>query len=359
MDRPVTVFGASGHTGRFVVSELCRRGRMPILSGRDSEKLGAVGHACPVSVIRVASIEEPASLDRALANVAAVVNCAGPFLDTAEAVIDAALRAGIPYLDVTAEAAVAAATFERFADRARAAGIPVVPAMAFFGGLGDLLATVAMDDWQAADEICIAVALDRWNPTRGTRLTGERRGGRRHVFTNGRLEVRSEPPPIGQWDFPAPFGRQEVVGELSTADCVTISRHLRTPEVRAYMNLRPIADLRDPATPGPTAVDERGRSAQIFLVDVVVRRGSEARRATARGQDIYAITAPLVVEALERILDGRVKAVGAVAAGEAFDARDLLEALAGAGSIVRRGSLPIRLPARCSDCRDPYLAQPS
>ena len=335
MDRPVTVFGAAGHTGRFVVSELCRRGRMPILSGRDPEKLGAVGDAYPGSVIRVASIEEPASLDRALADVAAVVNCAGPFLDTAEAVIEAALRAGIPYLDVTAEAAVAATTFERYANRARAAGIPVVPAMAFFGGLGDLLATVAMEDWQAADEICIAFALDGWNPTRGTRLTGERRGAHRHVFTNGRLEVRSEPPPIGRWDFPPPFGRQEVVGELSTADCVTISRHLRTPEVRVYMNVGPIEELRDPGTPGPTAVDERGRSAQIFVVDVLARRGSEARRVTARGQDIYAITAPIVVEALERILDGRVTADGAVAAGEAFDARDLLAALAPEGLSVR------------------------
>ena len=335
MDRPVAVFGASGHTGRFVVSELHRRGRVPVLAGRDPEKLSVVGEAHPGSEIRVASVEEPASLDRALADAAAVVNCAGPFLDTAEAVIEAALRAGIPYLDVTAEAAVAAATFERYGDRARAAGIPVVPAMAFFGGLGDLLATAAMGDWPAADEICVAFALDSWKPTQGTRLTGERRGNRRHVFTNGRLEVRSEPPPHGRWDFPAPFGRQEVVGEISTADCVTISRHLRTPEVRIYMNLGPIAELRDPGTPGPVAVDERGRSAQNFLVDVVARRGSETRCATARGQDIYAISAPIVVEGLERILDGRVEAVGAVTAGEAFDARDLLEALASEGLSVR------------------------
>jgi Saccharopine dehydrogenase NADP binding domain len=334
MDRPVAVYGAAGHTGRFVAQELYRRGRIPILSGRDPEKLSAVGDAHPGTEIRVASIEEPASLDRALADAAAIVNCAGPFLDTAEAVIEAAVRVGIPYLDVTAEAAVAAATFERYADRARAMGIPVVPAMAFFGGLGDLLATVAMGDWPAVDEISVAFALDGWKPTRGTRLTGERRGDRRHVFTNGRLEVRSEPPPLGRWDFPAPFGQQEVVGELSTADCVTISRHLRTPEVRVYMNLGPIADLRDPGTPGPTAVDERGRSAQIFLVDVVARRGSEARRVTARGQDIYAVTASIVVEALERILDGRVKTVGAVAAGEAFNALDLLEALAPEGLTV-------------------------
>jgi hypothetical protein len=36
-NRAVTVFGAYGHTGRFVVAELCRRGWAPILSGRDTD----------------------------------------------------------------------------------------------------------------------------------------------------------------------------------------------------------------------------------------------------------------------------------------------------------------------------------
>jgi Saccharopine dehydrogenase NADP binding domain len=335
MDRPVTVFGAAGHTGRFVVSELHRRGWTPILSGRDAGKLSAVGDVYPGSAVRVASVEDAASLDSALAGAAAVVNCAGPFVDTAEPVIEAALRAGIPYLDVTAEAAAAAAAFERFADDARAARVPVLPAMAFFGGLGDLLVTMAIGDWPDADEICVAFALDGWKPTRGTRLTGERRGGRRHVFTNGRLEVRTEPPPTGRWDFPPPFGRQDVVGELSTPDCVTISRHVRTREIRLFMNAAPIAELRDPETPPPVAVDVSGRSAQTFLVDALARRGDEERRVAAWGRDIYAITAPILVEALERVLDGRVEAVGVVAPGEAFDPREFLEALAPEGLTVR------------------------
>jgi hypothetical protein len=62
-------------------------------------------------------------------------------------------------------------------------------------------------------------------------------------------------------------------------------------------------------------------------VDVIVRSGSEERRATARGRDIYAITAPLVVEATERILDGRIATRGTAAPGEIFAARDFLDAL--------------------------------
>ena len=54
--------------------------------------------------------------------------------------------------------------------------------MAFYGGFGDLLATEAMERWVAADEICIAVAIDSWQPTRGTRLTGQRNAGQHFIF---------------------------------------------------------------------------------------------------------------------------------------------------------------------------------
>jgi NAD(P)-dependent dehydrogenase (short-subunit alcohol dehydrogenase family) len=64
-----------------------------------------------------------------------------------------------------------------------------------------------------------------------------------------------------------------------------------------------------------------------FLLDVVARKGSEERHASARGRDIYAISAPVVVEATQRIVTGMVKKSGVVTAGEAFDAREFLESL--------------------------------
>jgi hypothetical protein len=100
------------------------------------------------------------------------------------------------------------------------------------------------------------------------------------------------------------------------------------------MNLAPLRDLRNPAAPPPTAADDRGRSAPQFAVDVRVRRGDRNIRASASGRDIYAITAPVLVEALQRILDGRVRGGGAFAAGQAFDAGDFLAALAPAGLAV-------------------------
>jgi len=346
----VTVFGAYGHTGRFVVSELRQRGWTPVLSGRDPDKLNALGDVHPGLDLRPARVDDSASLERALAGSAAVINCAGPFARTSVPVIEAALRAEIPYLDVAAEIEAIADTFEQYANRACEAGIVIVPAMAFYGGLSDLLATAAMGDWTIADEICIAYALSSWKPTLGTRATSQvsrqRRSGQRIVFSNHRLQFRTDDAPIVNWTFPPPIGTQVVVGEFTTADSVTIPRHLRTHEIRTYITLNPL-NLDDPDPSPPPATDKTGRSAQTFLVEVVARAGSEERRAVATGRDIYAFTAPLVVEAAQRVVNMRDKTAGVFAAGEIFDARDFLKSLCPAHlSIEIQGSYSIRDAAR-------------
>ncbi|MET9894745.1 saccharopine dehydrogenase NADP-binding domain-containing protein [Streptomyces sp. NPDC006465] len=327
----VTVFGAYGHTGRFVVAELLERGFVPVLSGRDAEKLKALAASHPELDVRPASVDDPAALDHALAGATAVINCAGPFATTAAPVIEAALRAAIPYVDVAAEIEANVDTFEQFTDRARTAGAVIVPAMAFYGGLGDLLTTAAMGDWKAADEAHIAYGLSSWHPTAGTRAAGavsrERRGDRRVRYTQGKLEYTQDAAPTLEWPFPDPMGPRSVIGEFSMADVVTVPSHLAIPEVRNYMTVVAARDLSASDTPAPSAVDDQGRSAQTFLVDVVVRSKGTERRAVARGQDIYAITAPLAVEAVDRILTGRTRTVGVASAGEIFDAADFLRAL--------------------------------
>jgi hypothetical protein len=322
----VAVFGASGHTGRFVVAELIRRGFTPIAIGRNEARLAGLGFQDRAIEARIATVEDPASLDQALGGVAAVINCAGPFLDTAEPLIAAAVRARVHYLDVTAEQASALATFERSAMHAQEAGIIVVPAMGFYGGLGDLLATGAMGDWTSADEIRIGIALDSWRPTQGTRITGQRNTYRRLVIANGKLEPLANPPPEASWTFPEPFGVQDVA-EVPLSETVVISRHLHVSNLHTYLNLTPLRDLRDQNTPPPAPVDETGRSAQVFLVDVIARKGMSVRRAIARGRDIYAFTAPLVAEAAQRVIEGEVEERGVLAPGQMFDAQSFLRSL--------------------------------
>lgn len=321
----VAVYGAAGHTGRFVIRELLRRGFPAIAIGRDAEKLAAADFPAGVRQ-EVATLGESTALARALIGASALINCAGPFLDTAEFLIPAALQARIPYLDVTAEQPSARATFERYSSAAEEAGVAVIPAMGFYGGLSDLLVTAAMGDWTHADEARIAIALDSWHPTEGTRVTGQRNTARRVTIAEGRLEHLPDPAPNSVWPFAEPFGAQEMV-ELPFTEAILIGSHLQLTELHSYLNTAPLRDLRDVSTPAPVAADASGRSAQRFLVEVEIRQGGTVRRAAARGQDIYAITAPLVVEAVERILNSETQRGGVFAPGALFDAGDFLAAL--------------------------------
>ena len=326
MDRSVLVYGAYGHTGRFVVAELLRRGLTPVLSGRDPARLGEMAARSPALQARPAAVDDARALQDAIEGASLVVNCAGPFLDTAVPVAAAAVRAGAHYLDVTAEQAAVQQVYRAHQELDWGAGVAVMPAMAFYGGLADLLATAAVAGWETVDEITVAFGLDRWWPTEGTRKTGRRNTATRLVVDGGRLVPARSPAPLRDWEFPGPLGRQAVAGN-PFSEVIVMARHLAASRISTYLSAVALEDIHDPRTPAPQAADEAGRSAQQFVVDVVVRRGGQERRISAAGRDIYAVTAPLVAEAAGRLIDGRVKALGAVAPGEAFDAAGFLDAL--------------------------------
>lgn len=335
METNVLVYGAYGHTGRFVVAELLRRGLTPVLSGRDAARLDAMSGQFPGLAVRRATVDDAESLEKAVRGAGLVVNCAGPFLDTAVPVATAAVGAGAHYLDVTAEQGAALGVYRAHEELGWPADVAVIPAMAFYGGLADLLATAAVADWAAVDEITVAIGLDRWWPTEGTRLTGRRNTATRLVVAGGRLVPRPTPAPRRVWDFPAPLDRQPVTG-MPFTEVITMARHLTVQRVDTYLTTAALDDIANPATPAPAAVDEDGRSAQRFVVDVAVRRGDRHRRISAAGRDIYAVTAPLIAEAAVRLADGRANVRGAAAPGEVFDAADFLEALSPRHLAVRR-----------------------
>src|SRR5690349_2021695 len=116
--------------------------------------------------------------------------------------------------------------FADYSEAASDAGLLVVPAMAFYGGLSDLMVTAAMGEWTAADSIEIAYGLSSWRPTEGTRAAGrtshERRGGRSVRFAEGALQYHDGTTTEQDWSFPAPFGARRVLAGFTMTDVVTI-----------------------------------------------------------------------------------------------------------------------------------------
>ncbi|WP_284619331.1 NAD(P)H-binding protein [Aquabacterium humicola] len=322
----IAVYGAAGHTARFVIAELRRRGLAVRALARDVSKLDAALIANDEAI--EVGIADAAALDRALAGCSVLIHCAGPFLDTARPLADAALRAGCHYIDVTAEQAAAAMILDEFDAPARAAGIAMLPAAGFYGGLADLLASALLADADAgpAHTLDTAITLSDWWPTAGTRITGERNRVPRVVRQDGRLVPLAQPAPASDWDFAAPFGRQAMV-DLPFSEIMTLAHHLPVPNLRSRLNSASLEQIRNPATPAPAAADADGRSAQHFMMEVVATGAQGERRARAEGRDIYALSAQMVVEAAQRLVQGAPRA-GAFALGQLFEPRGFLAALA-------------------------------
>lgn len=326
---PIAVYGASGHTGRFVVHELLRRGLEPIAVGRNAARLQ---QSLPDRVTRrVARTDDVGSLKQAFAGCSVVIHCAGPFVDTAEAVARAALRAGCHYVDVSAEQASTRTILDEFDLPARDAGRVAVPACGFFGGLADLLASALASDGPI-DAITVAVGLDRWWPTDGTRRTGVRNTAPRFVVRDGRLAPLLSGDPVPAWEFAAPLGRQEM-RQLALSEVIALHHHLEAGSISPLVSRVALDDIHDPRTPPPDSVDPCGRSAQRFELMVRLEQAGATRIAGVRGQDIYAVTAPIVVELARRLMQTAFARSGALTLAQVVDPDDFLSSLVKHGSI--------------------------
>ncbi len=111
------------------------------------------------------------------------------------------------------------------------------------------------------------------------------------------------------------------------SEIITISRHINVNTINTYLSKNALEDIRNAETPEPIAIDKKNRSSQHFCMEVVAVKGNMKRRIIAQGKDIYAATAPLVVEAIKRIISGKIKKPGVTTLGETFDSTGFLESL--------------------------------
>lgn len=121
----ILVYGAYGYTGRMIVRELLARGLSPVVGGRSRAKLEALARPDALRY-HVAALHDGEAVAAMLANVALVVNAAGPFHATAVPLARACIARGVQYLDICGELSVfeALATLDEDARRARVMLLP-------------------------------------------------------------------------------------------------------------------------------------------------------------------------------------------------------------------------------------------
>lgn len=123
------IYGANGYTGELIAREAARRGLRPVLAGRRQDGVAALARELGLEA-RVFSLDDVDALAGQLAGQALVLHCAGPFSATAAPMMEACLRAGVHYLDITGEIAVFELA-QSLDARARQAGVVLCPGVGF------------------------------------------------------------------------------------------------------------------------------------------------------------------------------------------------------------------------------------
>lgn len=169
MRRPVwMIYGANGQTGRRIVAEAAGRGLRPVLAGRNAQAVHSLAetHDCPWQSF---ALRHPAEVARQLDGLQVVLNCAGPFSATARVMLEACLRAGVHYLDITGEI-MAIEQAAAWHARALARGVILLPAVGFDVVPSDCLAAMLAARLPGAKILQLAFG-GRFRPSRGTART--------------------------------------------------------------------------------------------------------------------------------------------------------------------------------------------
>ena len=319
----ILLYGANGYTGALVARRAAARGVPParlILAGRREEAL--VPLAAELGFERRAfALDRPDEIARALAGVKVVLSCAGPFAHTAKPLVDACLRAGAHYLDITGEVAVFQMLWARDAE-ARAAGVMLLPGAGFDVVPSDCLAAHLAARLPSATHLRLAFRAG--GMSRGTALTTVEGMGQGGLVRRDGVLVRV---PIAHATIDVDLGDGPVTavsipwGDVFTAHVTTGIRNIEVYVAVPWMTR---TMLRASRFLGPVLANESLRR----FVSARVRAGragpSESRRRAGQSRlwgeardeagrrvvsrletpDAYELTASLALDLAERALAG-------------------------------------------------------
>lgn len=168
--RKVLIYGASGYTGKLVAEALAQRNIPFYMAGRTRARLETAlevvqqRHGAPVDAEIVIASNNREELLPLFQQVDVVINVAGPFMQVAWPVVEAALEAGCHYLDTTGEQDWTAAIGEKYGESFAAKGLLLCPANSFMWAAGALAAEVVLENPEV-DSLDICYQIDNGLPS--------------------------------------------------------------------------------------------------------------------------------------------------------------------------------------------------
>jgi len=347
---PIAVYGATGYTGKLIAAELAAGKHDFVLAGRNQAKLEALAVELEIDVpLHAIPTSDGKALRDLFSDCGAVIACAGPFYLHGEPVLKAAVEAGTHYLDTTGEQPFMQLALEVYGPQAAAAGSAVMSGMGFDYVPGDMIASLTADGLGPLDDLRLAY-ITKFQPTRGTMLSAlEMIKGGDLEWRDGRLQPAPQSIGRGKFNFAGSTG-EKLMTRYPAGEHITVPRHVDTKRVETMLSA-------DSVAPGPLArmapliarpagvlmrtrakdltgrlvnrlpegADPEARAAATWTVGCEARTGDRIRRGSITGNDVYGLTAALLVKGAMLAAAGEIRGSGGLAPAQAFDPADFLE----------------------------------
>jgi short subunit dehydrogenase-like uncharacterized protein len=295
------IYGATGYTGRMAAEHAKVAGTPIVLAGRSEATLAKLASELGVEY-RVFGLDDDAGIDTGLAGISVLLNCAGPFMRTAEALIKAAIRNGVHYLDTAAELDSYRLS-EALDDKAKAAGVMLMPggggSVAMLGSLAGHAVERVANPRKIRIVLNVAGGLSRGSAISATEnLTVE-------TLKRAHGALTPAEPDVQAFDF----GKGDVdCFRVTLPDLVTIWRATGIPDIETFVHVTGDGFPQGDLSVLPDGPSEKERLANRYqaLVEVTDAQGQIVRSLldTVNG---YTFTAMAAAEAGRRVLAGEVR----------------------------------------------------
>jgi short subunit dehydrogenase-like uncharacterized protein len=315
------LYGATGYTGKLLARACLERGLAPVLAGRNEGTLRALSAELGLEC-RVLGLDQPHLVEGALRGIAVAINAAGPFSVTATPLLQACLRAGVHYLDVSGEVAVIDRA-SRQDGEAKRRKVMIMPSVGFDVVSSDCLAAHVAQRSRGAKRLFIGISglelLSRGSArTMIEQLTEPvwvRRSGRLETISPGSMERPFDygggprPSVVVSWADVATAYFTTGISEVSVYFEATAAVRAHHMMLQLFGNIIPFTPwqgwLRTASEWMPEGPPERERAKRRAVVVAEVETADgRVLRSRLTTPEVYSFTAQAGAAITERVLCG-------------------------------------------------------
>lgn len=333
----ITILGASGYTGSLICEQLEEKQISFQAAARNPQKISSFNHCQKIFKM---DAQNPEEVNAVLEQTDILINCIGPFSLLSQLIINEVKKYPIYYLDITGEQSFVKNSYDFKENKAC-----LIHSCSFESALSDLMSYELLDENTEYKSIQTFYSFEQGGTSPGTRFTMKVHGFYdQYVVHNGQLQKNQNS--FGLFNLKIP-GMDKFNSAYFTPypEIIFFSKHFKVKEAGSFSlmeesmvefslnsdlaagkSLEQIVEKQARLFfEGPSKEERINQKAQLILHAVDVH--DNQKTLVLKANDMYGITAGLILEAVTLLLKVELPLGKVMSPGEAFYKYDMFKSL--------------------------------